>query len=97
MIVRIVQMTFREEAVASFLQLFNERKELIRNFNGCTHLELLRDAHDPTVFFTYSKWDTETSLNHYRFSALFKDTWAQTKILFAAKPQAWSLENISFE
>lgn len=91
MIVRIVQMTFREGEVENFLQLFNERKELIRGFEGCKHLELWQDAHATNVYFTYSHWDSEQHLNHYRFSELFKDTWAKTKALFEKKPQAWSV------
>lgn len=92
MIVRIVQMTFRKDEVNSFLDLFEERKSLIRNFNGCSHLELWQDAHNENVFFTYSNWESEDHLNHYRFSELFKDTWARTKALFAEKPQAWSVD-----
>lgn len=84
-------MTFRTEEVPNFIALFNERKQLIRNFDGCTHLELWQDAHMPNVLFTYSIWQSETHLNHYRFSELFKDTWTQTKALFAEKAQAWSL------
>jgi heme-degrading monooxygenase HmoA len=91
MINRIVQMTFREECVPEFLQLFAERKATIRGFHGCTHLELLRDNNHPNVFFTYSKWETEDDLNHYRFSEFFKDTWGKTKALFAEKANAWSL------
>ncbi|MBL7719742.1 MAG: antibiotic biosynthesis monooxygenase [Flavipsychrobacter sp.] len=91
MIVRIVQMTFREAEVDNFLALFNERKALIRHFEGCTHLELWQDAHQPNIFFTYSHWQSEDNLNHYRFSELFKDTWARTKALFADKPNAWSV------
>ncbi len=74
MIVRIVQMTFREDSVADFLSLFEERKQLIRHFEGCKHLELWQDAHMANVFFTYSMWDSEEHLDHYRFSELFKDT-----------------------
>ena len=91
MILRIVKMSFREDAVDEFLTLFNERKELIRNFAGCSHLELWRQANHPGVFFTYSKWESEAHLDHYRFSELFKDTWAKTKALFAEKPAAWSV------
>ena len=50
MIVRIVKMVFREEEVESFKQLFTERKSLIRNFEGCTHLELLQDKTNPNIF-----------------------------------------------
>lgn len=91
MIVRIVQMSFRAGERDNFLQLFEERKELIRGFEGCRHLELWEDTHNDHIFFTYSMWDSEQHLNHYRFSDLFKDTWARTKALFADKPQAWSV------
>ena len=91
MIVRIVQMTFRLEKVENFQKLFDERKELIRHFEGCSHLELWQDAHNPNIFFTYSMWQSEAHLDHYRFSELFKDTWTKTKALFADKPNAWSV------
>ena len=35
MIVRIVKMHFRAEEVPAFLALFEERKQLIRQFEGC--------------------------------------------------------------
>jgi quinol monooxygenase YgiN len=92
MIIRVVQMTFRADAVTAFQTLFEERKQLIRHFDGCLHLELWQDAHEPTIFFTYSHWESETHLNHYRFSPFFKETWGLTKALFAAPPQAWSID-----
>ncbi len=92
MILRIVQMRFRADAVDDFLTLFEERKQLIRRFEGCEHLELWQDEQDEAVFFTYSHWQSEAHLNHYRFSELFKDTWTKTKALFAGKPQAWSVK-----
>lgn len=91
MILRIVQMTFEKDKVQEFQNLFEERKLLIRNFEGCRHLELWQSAQDDAIFFTYSMWDSEDALNHYRFSELFKDTWAKTRALFAEKPQAWSV------
>ncbi len=85
-------MTFQAEKTETFLQLFKERKALIRAYEGCQHLELWRNTARPNIFFTYSYWENEEALNHYRHSNLFKDTWAQTKILFAEKPEAWSVE-----
>jgi len=95
MIIRIVQMTFKQEHIKEFTDLFSERKQTIRSFPGCTHLELWQDSDDETIFFTYSIWNTEADLNHYRFSEFFKDTWGKTKALFAAKPQARSLSRLS--
>ena len=94
MIIRIVKMTFRSSEIESFKKLFEERKTLIRNFEGCTHLELWQDNLHPEVFFTYSWWQSETALNHYRFSSFFKDTWQLTKQKFAAPPEAWSVEQV---
>lgn len=91
MIIRIVKMNFRNGEEEKFLSLFAEVKTQIRNFPGCSHLELWRDANNPQTFFTYSIWGDESALNHYRFSDLFKTTWAKTKILFAEKAAAWSL------
>ncbi len=93
MIVRIVQMSFREEEVDNFLSLFNERKQRIRHFDGCNQLELLQDANHSNIYFTYSIWESEKHLDHYRFSEFFKDTWTKTKALFNDKPQAWSLNS----
>lgn len=92
MIIRIVKMVFREEEIESFQHLFAERKSLIRNFEGCTHLELWQDKTYPQIFFTYSWWDTEAHLDQYRASHFFDDTWSQTKQKFAAKPEAWTVQ-----
>jgi len=91
MIIRVVQMTFKPELVNQFVMLFEDRKEMIRNFDGCRHLELWQGTNSNCVFFTYSIWESEKHLDHYRFSDFFKDTWKQTKALFAEKPQAWSM------
>src|SRR5215213_2896151 len=94
MIIRIVKMTFNKEEIDAFKTLFNDRKALIRNFEGCTHLELWQDNLHPNVFFTYSWWDSEEHLNTYRNSHFFDDTWTLTKQKFAAKPEAWSVEMV---
>lgn len=91
MIVRIVKMVFETGHIPTFTQLFNERKAQIRAFEGCLHLALWQQTDNPNVFFTYSHWISELHLNQYRSSELFKDTWSKTKILFAAKPEAWSV------
>jgi len=93
MIIRIVQMTFKPEMVENFKTLFAERKPVIRNFPGCTHLELWQDTTRENIFFTYSHWESEANLDHYRFSQFFKETWGLTKAMFADKPQAWSVVN----
>ncbi|MBK7182085.1 MAG: antibiotic biosynthesis monooxygenase [Bacteroidetes bacterium] len=92
MIIRIVKMTFMPEKVETFLEVFHASKQFIRAMPGCNHLELLNDINSSNIFFTYSYWDSETDLNNYRDSDLFKEVWSNTKILFEAKPEAWSVE-----
>lgn len=92
MLIRIVKMTFREETINEFISVFNASKNKIRRFEGCLHLELLRDINNPCVFFTYSYWESETHLNTYRHSDLFQSVWSNTKLFFSEKPEAWSVE-----
>ena len=92
MIIRIVKMTFEKDKVVDFLELFNSSKQLIRNFEGCTHLELLNDINNPNIYFTYSYWQAENDLENYRNSELFNSVWSKTKVLFSAKAEAWSVE-----
>lgn len=94
MIIRVVKMEFRKEAVEVFRQLFDQRKEQIRGFKGCLHLELLQDSKQKNIIWTYSHWQSESALERYRHSDLFRDTWTRTKSLFSQKAQAWSLERI---
>ena len=91
MIVRIVRMEFHAAHVATFLELFGSTKSLIRHFPGVLHLELHRDVSNPNVFYTYSHWEDEAALQAYRLSPLFEAVWSRTKVLFAGKPQAFSL------
>jgi hypothetical protein len=94
MLLRIVKMTFRPEAVATFRANFDQNKAQIRAFPGCAHLELWQDRQQPALFFTYSWWQAEADLENYRQSALFRQVWAQTKALFAAPAEAWSLQGL---
>ena len=92
MIIRIVKMTFQEEAIPTFLELFDQQRDNIRAFEGCEYLELWQDSYDPRICFTCSYWVDEEALQVYRHSALFQQTWQQAKVLFADKPQAWTLQ-----
>lgn len=92
MLIRIVKMSFSEDKVDLFLENFHNSKSKIRAFKGCELLELLRDKSNPNIFFTYSYWNSETDLEQYRQSDLFKSVWSKTKVLFNDKPQAWSVE-----
>lgn len=91
MLIRIVRMAFRPEKVPEFLEIFRQSQPRIRDFAGCLHLELLRDADEPHIFSTLSHWQSAPMLEGYRQSELFRNTWAKTKVLFAQKPLAFSL------
>lgn len=90
MLIRIVRMTFQEDKLDDFQQIFNNSKAHIRAFPGCRHLELLSDLNNPSIRMTYSHWDSPDALENYRQSELFRTTWATTKVLFADKPIAFS-------
>ena len=94
MFVRIVKMSFKEDKIDDFIINFNNNKDKIRNTQGCKLLELYRDKTNPTVFFTYSYWDTELDLENYRNSQLFNKVWNITKLLFKDKPEAWSVDKV---
>lgn len=85
-------MTFLPDKVNEFLTIFEESKEKIRGFEGCSHLELLNDITSSNIFFTYSHWNNEDHLNAYRSSELFNSVWVKTTMLFSAKAEAWSME-----
>lgn len=95
MIKRIVKLTFQQEKINDFLEVFEQSKNKIRAVEGCLHLELLQSIDEENVFFTYSYWKNSKALENYRYSPLFKETWSQTKILFAKKAMAWSVKTKS--
>jgi quinol monooxygenase YgiN len=90
MIVRVVRMHFRPGETDRFLEIFNENKVAIRNFPGCTHLELLKDAHSQSTFTTLSYWRDSADLEAYRKSTLFSGVWTHVKKLFSGRPEAFT-------
>lgn len=85
-------MHFTDAGVDEFLEIFNANKIAIRNFPGCQHLQLLKDADDPNTYATLSHWDKAESLENYRKSELFGSVWGRVKTLFSERTQAFSLE-----
>lgn len=94
MFIRIVKMKFKEEHIKLFTDVFEENKNTIRAYDGCTFLELYQDKNDESIFFTYSYWEDEKYLDAYRNSDFFKGVWSKTKKLFAASPEAWSVNKL---
>ena len=85
-------MSFHTKHIEEFQEMFEKKKDFIRGSEGCRLLELYQDKNNPDLFFTYSYWNTVEDLENYRNATLFKDVWAKTKVLFNAKPEAWSVD-----
>jgi quinol monooxygenase YgiN len=88
--IRIVRLSLKPEFIQNFTTLFDERKQLIKQAEGCTHLELWKDDEHEGVFYTYSLWEDSKFLERYRKSELFSDTWSIVKPWFAESPRAYS-------
>ncbi|MEN7548911.1 antibiotic biosynthesis monooxygenase family protein [Rapidithrix thailandica] len=94
MLTRIVRMSFTEEKVPAFMELFESVKHKIRAFPGCEYLELLQDIDQPNVLMSYSKWCNDDALQRYRQSDFFRGTWKATKVLFSDAPVAYSVNSL---
>ena len=94
MIIRIVKMEIEPDNVSAFVNIFKTNKNVITSFDGCQSVDLFKHINSQNIFFTYSIWDSESSLNKYRESNTFKDIWSKTKPLFSNKAKAWSVEEI---
>ena len=94
MITRIVRMEFKPEHVQDFLHQVERVRPRIRAYPGGQALELHRDTRLANVFYTYSLWDNEEALETYRQSELFRSAWGEVKPWFAARPQAFSLQQV---
>jgi len=93
MIVRIVKLKIHPERMDAFAEKFRSVRDKITSFSGCRHVELLDAIDEPDTVFTYSLWENEESLEDYRRSDLFDNTWTDVKSLFNGKPEAWSLRS----
>ena len=94
MITRIVKMKFRSDKVAEFRELFEQQHTKIKAFRGCRDVTLYQDINEPSIFFTYSHWESEDALQEYRSSDVFRSIWTSTKALFSERAEAWSLNEI---
>lgn len=97
MITRIVKLTFDPERLSEFHAIWKVSRSKIINFDGCIFVEMYQSRDPSNVCFTYSQWDSEDDLNAYRHSDTFAEVWAQTKALFADRPQAWTLDSHGHE
>lgn len=90
MIVRLVHMTFKEENVDIFINIFEKYQHQIKASEGCLKLDLIQDQNQPNLISTLSFWEDEKHLETYRKSALFGKIWPLTKKLFSDTPRAIS-------
>ena len=95
MLIRIVQLTIRKESVRSFLDVFAEASPHIRAVPGCQGLELGESIEPQGGFATISRWDSPEALERYRSSEFFRENWSAIKPMFAAKPQAFSYQQLT--
>lgn len=91
MITRIVKLSIKPDSVVEFKKLFYDSQKLIGSFEGCSKVDLMKDIHNESVFFTLSFWNSEEDLEAYRQSYLFKSIWSKVKLLFSEKAEAWSI------
>lgn len=89
-LIRIVRLTLRPGSVEAFREIFERAAPVIRASPGCLSLELWADTRYPHIVSTHSRWASADALAQYRSTPFFRDTWAQTKWLFAAPPFAAS-------
>jgi quinol monooxygenase YgiN len=93
MINRIVKITFTKDKSEDFNVFYTSITNKIRNFNGCRSVTVLRDIHNPEIFFSYCIWDNEEKLNEYRDSDFFRETRSKIKPCFSAKAEAWTTKS----
>ncbi|MBK7969056.1 MAG: antibiotic biosynthesis monooxygenase [Bacteroidetes bacterium] len=94
MIIRIVKLSIVPDQISRFKAEFDWVSVLIRNFRGCSHLELLEDINVTGLVFKYSYWDEEKSRQDHQASEASKSTWSKVKPMFNAKAEAWSLTGV---
>jgi quinol monooxygenase YgiN len=92
MLTRIVKLHFQADKIDDFLTFFETIKWQVAKQPNCFGMKLLRDKNNPSIVFTYSKWENEEALNTYRDSELFGQVWLTIKPWFQEKAEAWSVE-----
>ncbi len=93
-ITRIVKMTYKPEHINDFANYYNSIKSKVAGQPGCRGVKLLKEIGETGVFFTYSHWDSVEDLNNYRNTEAFGEIWPTVKNWFAAKAEAWSLNEL---
>ncbi len=90
MLIRLVRLTLKSDAGPVFHRRFKKIAPRIQQASGCLRLGLWVDVNCATIVTTYSEWESESCLNAYINSDVFKENWALVKPLFAAPAVAHS-------
>jgi heme-degrading monooxygenase HmoA len=94
MINRIVKLSFNQTYCKEFETNFSDTQKIVLSSEGCRSVQLLKSKEDG-IYFTYSIWDHEQSLEMYRNSDTFKKIWLEFKAHFKDKAEAWTTTDIS--
>ncbi len=94
MILRVVKLKVDERKLEAFkLFMTNLHNEKLR-LPGCLHFDFFHDKRNKNVYFSYTIWESEKYLRHYRKSELFKEVIQTLRSLCIEEPQAWTIENV---
>lgn len=94
MITSIVKMRVKPACSVDFQKLAQAMSDEIRTTDGCSHFDLFNDKKNKSIFFAYSIWASEKHLEKYRKSVFNQTLWPKVKEFLAARPVAWTVENI---
>ncbi|MGV6862691.1 MAG: putative quinol monooxygenase [Putridiphycobacter sp.] len=87
-------MTFKSEHIQDFESYFLSIQSKVAGQPGCHGVKLLKEQNGTGVFFTYSTWDSVEDLNAYRHTETFGQIWPTVKSWFAAKAEAWTVDEL---
>lgn len=90
MLIRIVQLTIKQQSQEEFEFFFRQNKQTISSFKGCQSVKLLKDIQNENGYFTISEWLDSDHLQEYRNSDFFKNIWPKAKGFFSSPAKAWS-------
>ncbi len=92
--VRLVKLKFRTGKKEAFILTFKAHEMIMKEVEGCNHIELWQDHHNADTMMTYSIWDSERHLNNYRRSETFHHVWSIVKPFFAEPAQVTNLGKV---
>ena len=93
-LVRYVELHILADKLDEARRLLKFQAPLVRNFDGCVHLEINEAMDEIGVFSTYSYWIDAEALDRYRQSEVFRKFWNRMKPMFQAKAQARSFMHL---